>query len=420
MFCVNRNGWFHFKLRVPCDLIAVVGRPVIQYPMRLRKKRAANKMALEIRDRLTPQFQRLRIERLSGASDTQLRSLASELLPIGQTFRAIPEKQLGTTFSELVDIYLKDRAKHIDERTALNMKYAFDLFSWIVGDSFIETISRVKCRDCRDVMLKLPVRALSYSDQLCPDEVIGLNKKPMNPKTANKNMQFVSAMFKWAVEENLLDDNPARNLTITIKKKASLERKAYDIDGLNVLFSKLPSQRQSPEEYWLPLMGYYTGMRVEELCQLRLKDIDKIKDVYCIKVTHEAGSLKTINAERLVPIHPELIRLGLIDYQATLLRSDNSVRLWSDLKADRYGKFSSAYTKRFGRFKRKSGITDPKLTFHSLRHTFVNELKQQGVSEHVIAQLIGHANSSITMGRYGKDYDVEVLLSAVEKLKATT
>ena len=97
-----------------------------------------------------------------------------------------------------------------------------------------------------------------------------------------------------------------------------------------------------------------------------------------------------------------------------------SERLWRNLKADRYGKFSSAYTKRLGRFKRKPGITDPKLTFHSLRHTFVNELKQQGVSEHVIAQLIGHANSSITMGRYGKDYDVEVLLSAVEKLETIT
>ena len=88
MFCVCRNGWFHFKLRIPCDLVEVVGRSIIQYPLRLRKKRDANKMALELRDRLTPQFQRLRIERLTGASDEQLRSLAHEILPIGKTFRA--------------------------------------------------------------------------------------------------------------------------------------------------------------------------------------------------------------------------------------------------------------------------------------------------------------------------------------------
>ncbi len=52
MFCVCRNGWYHFKLRIPCDLADIVGRSVIQYPLRIRKKREANKMALELRDRL--------------------------------------------------------------------------------------------------------------------------------------------------------------------------------------------------------------------------------------------------------------------------------------------------------------------------------------------------------------------------------
>ena len=87
MFCICRNDWYHFKVRITCDLADIVGRSVIQYPLRLRKKREAYKMALELRDRLTPQFQRLRIERLAGANKEQLRSLAFEILPIGQTFR---------------------------------------------------------------------------------------------------------------------------------------------------------------------------------------------------------------------------------------------------------------------------------------------------------------------------------------------
>ena len=110
MFCVCRNGWFHFKLRIPCDLVEVVCRSVIQYPLRLRKKREANKMALELRDRLTPQFQRLRIERLAGANKEQLRSLAFEILPIGQTFRTASNKQSGMSLSQLIDVYLKDRS----------------------------------------------------------------------------------------------------------------------------------------------------------------------------------------------------------------------------------------------------------------------------------------------------------------------
>ena len=124
-----------------------------------------------------------------------------------------------------------------------------------------------------------------------------------------------------------------------------------------------------------------------------------------------------INAERVVPIHSELIRLGLLDYKNTVGIPEETTRLWQNLKPNTYGKFSSAYTKRFGRFKRKCGEMDTRLPFHSLRHTFVNELKQQGETEFVIAQLIGHSNGSITMGKYGKEYEVGVLSLAVEKLR---
>jgi len=417
MFCVCRNGWYHFKLRIPCDLADIVGRSVIQYPLRLRKKREANKMALELRDRLNPQFQRLRIERLAGANDEQLRSLAFEILPVGKTFRTSSNKQSGMSLSKLIDVYLKDRSKNVDVRTVLNMQYVFDLLKWVIGDVPIEAITRSQCRDCRDLFLKLPARALRYSNKYSPHELVCQDKIPMSPKTVNKNIQFISALFRWALNEGLIEDNPARNLSVTIKNKASLERKAYDLKTLRGLFQQLPSSEQSPEEYWLPLMGYYTGMRVEELCQLRTKDIGLLNDIHCLFVLPEAGPLKTINAERVVPIHSELIRLGLINYRNTIGNSEETKRLWQNLIPNKYGKFSSAYTKRFGRFKRKSGIIDSQLTFHSLRHTFVNELKQKGGSEFVIAQLIGHSNSSITMGRYGKDYDVEVLSLAVEQLR---
>ena len=54
--------------------------------------------------------------------------------------------------------------------------------------------------------------------------------------------------------------------------------------------------------------------------------------------------------------------------------------------------------------------------FHSLRHTFADTLKQQGVQENLISELMGHANSSITTGRYGKRYQAKVLLEVVRRL----
>ena len=78
---------------------------------------------------------------------------------------------------------------------------------------------------------------------------------------------------------------------------------------------------------------------------------------------------------------------------------------------------SSALSKWFGRFKTAVGIVSRKRTFHSFRHTFLNALKQLGVEEAIIKELAGHANGSITSGRYGKRYGVQVGLEAIERIK---
>ena len=83
-----------------------------------------------------------------------------------------------------------------------------------------------------------------------------------------------------------------------------------------------------------------------------------------------------------------------------------------------YGKRSSAFSKWFGRYKRSAGLNDPKLAFHSLRHTFVDKLKQIEVPEAVIAELVGHRNHSITLSRYGKRYNLPLLNKAVQSMEA--
>jgi hypothetical protein len=148
---------------------------------------------------------------ITGASDEQLRSLAYERLPIGKTFRASVDNDTGMSLSELLEVYLRDRSQNVDGRTVLNIRYAYDLFAWIIGDLPIKAINRSSCRDCRDLLLKLRARALRYSDMLTPYEVACLDKAPMSPKTVNKNIQFISALFIWAVNEGFLEDNPARN-----------------------------------------------------------------------------------------------------------------------------------------------------------------------------------------------------------------
>ena len=56
-------------------------------------------------------------------------------------------------------------------------------------------------------------------------------------------------------------------------------------------------------------------------------------------------------------------------------------------------------------------------TLHSLRHSFADTLKQLGVQESLIAELVGHSTSDfITMSRYGKRFKPEVLLEVIKKV----
>ncbi|NVN93056.1 MAG: tyrosine-type recombinase/integrase [Desulfuromonadales bacterium] len=67
-------------------------------------------------------------------------------------------------------------------------------------------------------------------------------------------------------------------------------------------------------------------------------------------------------------------------------------------------------------FNREYVTADKAKVFHSLRHNETETLKQAGTQEVVIAEIMGHANDSMTMSRYGKRYQPKVLLDALGHL----
>src|SRR5262249_27843927 len=131
----------------------------------------------------------------------------------------------------------------------------------------------------------------------------------------------------------------------------------------------------------LPLIGLYTGMRLEEIAQLRPGDVQEVQGVWCFNVNADAGKkLKTEHSRRYVPIHSALVAAGLLNHVAEA-QAQRVERLWSDIERGNDGFYSSPFSKWFGRYKRAIGIANPKLSFHSLRHTVIDHLKQKGVEE---------------------------------------
>ena len=61
-------------------------------------------------------------------------------------------------------------------------------------------------------------------------------------------------------------------------------------------------------------------------------------------------------------------------------------------------------------------MSNKKKCFHLFRHTVANQLKQKGVSETVIAEILDHKNENVTTGRYGKSYNVKLLENGYVRL----
>ena len=140
--------------------------------------------------------------------------------------------------------------------------------------------------------------------------------------------------------------------------------------------------------------------------------LTEIDGIWCFDVNDDGDKkLKSRNSRRIIPVHPQLLTIGFIEY----CQNVDHERLWYHLKKGAQG-YSHGYSRWFQKVNRRHITADPGKVFHSTRHNFTDALKQAGVPEQQIAELVGHSRGSITMERYGKRYQPALLLEAIEKL----
>ena len=89
--------------------------------------------------------------------------------------------------------------------------------------------------------------------------------------------------------------------------------------------------------YWSFICGIFSGMRTNEISQLRVEDIIKEDNVWMINIDDTKDTrVKTSSSIRKVPIHPVLLSLGLIDY-VEIIKSKGVDRVFPELTKQRDG-----------------------------------------------------------------------------------
>ena len=169
---------------------------------------------------------------------------------------------------------------------------------------------------------------------------------------------------------------------------------------------------------WVMWLCAYSGARAGEVTQLRGVDVIPRGDFYAMRLTPEAGSIKTGKA-RTVPLHEHLIAQGFIDFVRAQGGGPlfHNVRAADTAEADPLNPGYSPAIKtrqRLGTWVRALGITDPEVgPTHGWRHTFQQIADRVGIAEKMSDAITGHAPAS-TGRKYGPA-TVEDMAEALKK-----
>lgn len=232
----------------------------------------------------------------------------------------------------------------------------------------------------------------------------------------------IRAALNRGADSGQLDENVAAGVTVAryTRRKLLRSKSFTDEEAKKILETTLikPSARRTPERAlairWVPWLCAYTGARVNEITQLRRKDIEKIDGVWSIRITPEAGSTKDGKA-RTVALHPHLVEQGFIE-----AISECEGPIFYDPSRARNGSDANPQMKKVGEMLAKwvrdeVGIVDLDVQpNHAWRHRFKTVARNIGMSMEIRDYFQGHAPR--TEGEQYGEVSVQATYEAIRRL----
>ncbi|MBT5245052.1 MAG: tyrosine-type recombinase/integrase [Rhodospirillaceae bacterium] len=350
-------------------------------------------------------------------------------------------QRLEITLGELVIRYGNDPARDgVTQKTKDGYVIIFRALVELLGaDKPVREITREDCRNVRDILTTLPPNAgkrfpaLTLKEAANQADVLGLPS--IKVTTANSYLNNLSALFKFAHDEEYAESNPAINLSAGRPKDREKDRRLpFSIEQLNLIFQapiytgckndQANYAQPGPHvirrgRFWVPLLSLFHGLRLNEACQLLVDDVEVIDDVPVLHIREdeETGNrLKSKAGERIIPVHPECLKMGFINFVKGQREAEEK-RLFSELTKGRKGYYSDPFQKWFRRFLDKTGALAPKTSFHSFRHNFCDAMREADIPEERQDALGGWESSGSTRKVYGSKFTPATLHSEISKVK---
>ncbi|SBV93845.1 exported hypothetical protein [uncultured delta proteobacterium] len=405
----------------------------------------------------------------------------------------------GKKLSEAIEEMFRD--KSLDgswkPKVARMERAKFALFQAIVDPDDRLPVSRLSAahlKRYKTIILQLPAnrsKSRAYRDLGTPALIHLAESGGVPPEdrikvnTIKTYFQSPTAFLNWAATSEY-HTNPriARILQIKAEKQPHEERDPFTDQDVTSLFSahsflvgttareqnrvarhgKLDSGGKA-SRFWVPLLGLFTGARLEELSQLHTDDIVLVnrqgdhrrvfvpgvsipqaiveaktaahgegKETLClfINMGKEYQRLKTAASRHYVPLSPVLTDdLAFLDYVGWIFKKAEAARakgrlpqgdgrLFPELyRRKEEDNFGHQLSKWFNKYRKAVGIApkknEPQKNFHSFRHTLSRWCDQNRVMEKSAARHLGHSHDTMTYGRYAPDTLPHILYAEVTK-----
>ena len=143
-------------------------------------------------------------------------------------------------------------------------------------------------------------------DEIIEDEWLVPRCAAVAATTAKRDLSFIRSFIGWAADRKRKYCASA----LTLNFKAVGENWKYlDKADLQLIFNNLHIHASEVWHIWIPILGLYTGARISGLANLETGNFSVKNGIDALFIN---GS-KTDASVRTIPIHNDLIRLGLLD-----------------------------------------------------------------------------------------------------------
>lgn len=335
-----------------------------------------------------------------------------------------PSRPSTVTFGELVEMFWTERtaeyaANGISAKRSDKVRAELDFVLEALGeetplhqinDDTIQAFRKTLDRTPANRRKVYPKLSLVQAQERAAKE----GKTVLSPVTQAQYIRTLRDVLAVGLRKGLLRHNPAIDVKPLKKNKtAAAEKRLPWTDEQLVGFftgsfyqscasgaAEPYSKKDRGWRFWLPLVMLFSGARPNEICQLHTSDLKQTKagtwylDLMENEDDEVGKTFKTSTSRRRVPLHPELLKIGFVQFLAARKKKHGpkEPRLFPEITPDSYGNMATYPARRFREHFIPQEITlGERQTLYSLRHCTRDALRRAKAPPEALLHITGWA-----------------------------